>query len=137
MVPVRDCIKEVGDPRVISGELVRGLLTSLGECVSSRLYWRVEDPRSTFGKLVRGLLESLEEYIIPRLHWRMGDLRLTPGELVRDPLASPRECVSPKLHWRMRDLRSTLDDCRDIALRRASQFPSKRVAKSPLLEIYS
>jgi len=83
----------------------------------------VEDLRPTSGKLVKGLLKSPEEYIIPRLHWRIGDLRLTPSELMRGPLASLRGCVSPKLHWRMRDLRSTPDDCRDIALKRTSQFP--------------
>jgi len=58
---------------------------------------------------MRGVLASLEEHVSPRLYWIMRDLRSTIYELVKGHWASPRECVNPRLHWKMWDLRSTSD----------------------------
>jgi len=64
--------------------------------------------------------------------WSRGS-KINPGKLVKDLLALPREGVNLRLHWRVEDPRSTLGDCGDIALARLIQFPSRRVAGSPLL----
>jgi len=70
-VPVQNYIEEVRDLRTIPNELMRGVLASLEEHISLRLYWIMRDLRSINYELVRG-------------HW-----------------ASPRECVNLRLHWKM------------------------------------